>query len=103
MRRARTLDSQPIRCSFCYKGPGAKRKLISNPGGSAHICDECIAVCVAIVEDDRELASAEQSHEVNPLLLVHPLASRLLSSVERWIRQESLRGMRRLSLPKCGK
>src|SRR6266704_6793660 len=90
MHRTHTAGSDSVRCSFCQEGQGANRRLISSPRGRAYICDECVAVCVAIVEDDREPVTSERSDEPNRLLLAHPLASRLLTSVERWIRRESL-------------
>jgi ATP-dependent Clp protease ATP-binding subunit ClpX len=37
-------------CTFCAKSQFEVRKLISGPG--AFICDECVALCVKICEDD---------------------------------------------------
>lgn len=61
-----------------------------------YICDECVAVCAAIIEDERQTPQTseeptvgEQSEGHHPLL-EHPLASTFLASVERWIRTESL-------------
>ena len=44
-----------LRCSFCHKSQDVVRKLISSPSDypRAYICDECIAVCNAILEDDK--------------------------------------------------
>src|SRR3982075_4464145 len=44
-----------LRCSFCQKSQHALPKLISPPSDSprAYICDECVAVCNSILEDDR--------------------------------------------------
>jgi ATP-dependent Clp protease ATP-binding subunit ClpX len=44
-----------LRCSFCHKSQDVVGKLISSPGDypRAYICDECIAVCNSILEDDR--------------------------------------------------
>src|SRR5213592_952210 len=44
-----------LRCSFCHKSQDAVAKLISSPSDypRAYICDECIAVCNSILEDDR--------------------------------------------------
>jgi ATP-dependent Clp protease ATP-binding subunit ClpX len=43
------------RCSFCQKSQEQVGKLISSPGDQAraYICDECIAVCNSILEEDR--------------------------------------------------
>jgi len=44
-----------LRCSFCHKTQDAVAKLISSPSDypRAYICDECVAVCNSILEDDR--------------------------------------------------
>lgn len=48
-------SDEPLRCSFCHKSQDAVAKLISSPSEfpRAYICDECIAVCNSILEDDR--------------------------------------------------
>ncbi len=53
MKRAGSDDS--LRCSFCHKSQDVVGKLISSPSEypRAYICDECIAVCNSIIEDDR--------------------------------------------------
>ncbi len=58
MKRAGSDDS--LRCSFCHKSQDVVGKLISSPSEypRAYICDECIAVCNSIIEDDRH----EQSY-----------------------------------------
>jgi ATP-dependent Clp protease ATP-binding subunit ClpX len=44
-----------LRCSFCHKSQDVVGKLISSPSDypRAYICDECIAVCNSILEDDK--------------------------------------------------
>jgi len=51
----RTGSDDSLRCSFCHKSQDAVGKLISSPSDypRAYICDECIAVCNSILEDDR--------------------------------------------------
>src|ERR1019366_4947055 len=53
VKRAGSDDS--LRCSFCHKSQDVVGKLISSPSDypKAYICDECIAVCNSILEDDR--------------------------------------------------
>jgi ATP-dependent Clp protease ATP-binding subunit ClpX len=48
------VTDEPLRCSFCHKSQDAVRKLISSPDerARAYICDECVAVCNTILEDD---------------------------------------------------
>jgi hypothetical protein len=45
----------PMKCSFCHKAECVVGKLISSPSDypRAYICDECIAVCYSILEDDK--------------------------------------------------
>jgi len=53
VKRAGSDDA--LRCSFCHKSQDVVGKLISSPNDypRAYICDECIAVCNSILEDDR--------------------------------------------------
>ncbi len=69
MRRTGADDS--LRCSFCHKSQDMVGKLISSPSDypRAYICDECIAVCNSILEDDR----AERPAGAGPHKLPKPL------------------------------
>jgi len=51
----RAGSDEALRCSFCHKSQDVVGKLISSPNDypRAYICDECIAVCNSILEDDR--------------------------------------------------
>src|ERR1700709_2625308 len=53
--KPRTGSDDSLRCSFCHKSQDVVGKLISSPSDypRAYICDECIAVCNSIIEDDR--------------------------------------------------
>ncbi len=53
--RSRSGSEESLRCSFCHKSQDAVAKLISSPSDypRAYICDECVAVCNSILEDDR--------------------------------------------------
>jgi len=53
--KSRTGGDENLRCSFCHKSQDAVAKLISSPSDypRAYICDECVAVCNSILEDDR--------------------------------------------------
>ena len=46
---------ESLRCSFCHKSQDTVAKLISSPSDypRAYICDECVAVCNTILEDDK--------------------------------------------------
>ena len=56
----RSGSDETLRCSFCHKSQDAVGKLISSPSDypRAYICDECIAVCNSILEDDRNEPAA---------------------------------------------
>ncbi len=66
----RTGSDDALRCSFCHKSQDVVGKLISSPSDypKAYICDECIAVCNSILEDDRH-----DQHYAAPNKLPKPL------------------------------
>jgi len=51
----RAGSDEALRCSFCHKSQDVVGKLISSPSDypRAYICDECIAVCNSILDDDK--------------------------------------------------
>ena len=51
---ANNKGSGNLSCSFCGKSQKEVKKLIAGP--TVYICDECIAVCNSILEDDRNEA-----------------------------------------------
>jgi len=56
----RMLRSPRLRCSFCGRDADSVGRLVA--GASAHICDQCITKCVAVLEQHGGLpppASAE--------------------------------------------
>jgi len=55
-----------LRCSFCHKSQDVVGKLISSPSDypRAYICDECIAVCNSILEDDKSDAPSTAPHKL---------------------------------------
>jgi ATP-dependent Clp protease ATP-binding subunit ClpX len=59
----RSGTDEILRCSFCHKSQDAVAKLISSPSDypRAYICDECVAVCNSILEDDRTATPAAQT------------------------------------------
>ncbi len=48
-------DAQ-LRCSFCGKGQKEVKKLIAGPG--TYICDECIDLCVDIIDEEKDKQSS---------------------------------------------
>ncbi|HVT96878.1 MAG TPA: ATP-dependent Clp protease ATP-binding subunit ClpX [Acidobacteriaceae bacterium] len=69
--KTRTGPDEALRCSFCHKSQDAVAKLISSPSDypRAYICDECVAVCNSILEDDRTetTTGAAPTHLPKPL------------------------------------
>ncbi|HEX6501771.1 MAG TPA: ATP-dependent Clp protease ATP-binding subunit ClpX [Terriglobales bacterium] len=59
----RSGTDEILRCSFCHKSQDAVAKLISSPSDypRAYICDECVAVCNSILEDDRTTTPPAQT------------------------------------------
>jgi len=68
--KGRTGTEEVLKCSFCHKSQDAVAKLISSPSDypRAYICDECVAVCNSILEDDRSEthAAAAPNHLPKP-------------------------------------
>ncbi len=64
MKRAGSDDA--LRCSFCHKSQDVVGKLISSPSDypRAYICDECIAVCNSILEDDKVDTPSGVPHKI---------------------------------------
>ena len=48
-----TAGQQVLRCSFCGMGEGEVARLFE--GHSGYICDECVDVCVQLLEEYREM------------------------------------------------
>ena len=68
--KTRVGSDDVLRCSFCHKSQDAVAKLISSPSDypRAYICDECVAVCNSILEDDKTEArpTAAPAHLPKP-------------------------------------
>lgn len=43
--------TKSLYCSFCHKGHDQVQKLIAGP--DAHICDECVNLCSAMIKDEK--------------------------------------------------
>ena len=71
------------RCSFCHKSQGVAGKLISSPSDypRAYICDECIAVCNSILEDDRPEARPAPVGPAPETQLIREELRRLLDDI----------------------
>ncbi len=52
-------NSDVLRCSFCNKSQNDVRKLIAGP--TVFICDECVAVCQDIIDEDQSFEPAPRN------------------------------------------
>ncbi|MBQ4481797.1 MAG: ATP-dependent Clp protease ATP-binding subunit ClpX [Lachnospiraceae bacterium] len=62
----KTFDEDDIRCSFCGKTQEQVHKLIAGPSGT-YICDECVAICADIIDEEDENSSANGNLDINLL------------------------------------
>ncbi len=63
----RSSTDEALRCSFCHKNQDVVGKLISSPLSDyprSYICDECIAVCNSILEDDKNEQTYSAPHKL---------------------------------------
>jgi ATP-dependent Clp protease ATP-binding subunit ClpX len=88
MDRTRHQLQNSLYCSFCGKSAEKAGQLLSSPNQHprVYICDECVASCSAIIEDDR--AEASPAAPPHPFL-AHPLASELMRAIEQWLGEET--------------
>lgn len=57
--------NREICCSFCGKAQDEARRLIAGPG--VYICDECIELCMSILEDEANLSQRKSNHNNEPV------------------------------------
>lgn len=55
------IDSKNLKCSFCGKPQALAGRLIS--GENAYICEECVRVCMSILEEEYEPTLENQNGE----------------------------------------
>ncbi len=55
-----------IRCSFCGKPQSLVNRLIA--GNGSYICDDCVRMCMNIIEDDPELNPKVEGYDGLPLV-----------------------------------
>ena len=74
-------SSQALKCSFCGKSQKQVIKLIAGPG--VYICDECIELCVEIIEEEKVEKLETSSEEYLPL----PKEQSIIKRVHHWPRR----------------
>ena len=55
-----------VRCSFCNKTQSQVRKMIAGPSGT-YICDDCVAICTEIIEEELDLNDRAALDDINLL------------------------------------
>lgn len=60
------INEAKVRCSFCNKTQEQVRKLIAGPNG-AYICDECVEICMDIIEEEYETEPVLEDVDINLL------------------------------------
>lgn len=69
-------DKNSVKCSFCGKAQEQVKKLIAGPG--VYICDECVELCMEIVE--------EESHQENEVELKEiPKPKDIKTFLDQWV------------------
>jgi ATP-dependent Clp protease ATP-binding subunit ClpX len=58
MTKRRSANADGLRCSFCGKSQEEVKKLIAGP--AVYICDECIELCIEIIEEEYEKEARTQ-------------------------------------------
>ncbi len=66
MGNKKNPGEENIRCSFCGKQQDQVHKLIAGPNGT-YICDECVAICADIIEDEVDIAPVGEDLDINLL------------------------------------
>ncbi len=51
-------DKKEVRCSFCGRTQDEVKRLIAGP--NAYICNECVAICADLIEDENEGEAAAE-------------------------------------------
>jgi ATP-dependent Clp protease ATP-binding subunit ClpX len=65
-----------ICCSFCGKAQSEVRRLIAGPG--VFICDECVELCMSILNDEKNLSQRKESYSgVSELPKPHEIKKKL--------------------------
>ncbi len=61
MARDGDIKEKSVRCSFCNKAQSDVKTLIAGPG--VYICDECVALCGSIVDQEKENSSVKNDSD----------------------------------------
>jgi len=79
----RKQTEEGLSCSFCHKSQVVVGKLISSPSDypRAYICDECIAACNAIIDDDKPEPAVDSPRKIDAPFEVQQLLDQYPTAV----------------------
>jgi ATP-dependent Clp protease ATP-binding subunit ClpX len=82
---AKIDEKKPVRCSFCGKMQDEVKRLIA--GKNSFICDECVSLCVGILDEDLILPKTKSRINVSagPVALCCPTCRKPSEIKEFWI------------------
>lgn len=81
-----THVKQPLHCSFCGKSQHDVRKLIAGP--TVFICDECIELCMDIVNEEAAILKAKELLKTNGYIIVDPAPENKKAEAEKLLREQ---------------
>lgn len=67
---AKFEDRRVLKCSFCGKTQDEVKRLIAGPG--VYICNECVELCLSILEDENVVERPKSSKEDKDITLSRP-------------------------------
>ena len=76
-------NERGVCCSFCGKPQGDARRLIAGPG--VYICDECIELCMSILEDENSLASRKSARYAPETVTVLPKPQEIKAGLVEYV------------------
>lgn len=84
MTRSRSGGRGAYICSFCGRGQDEVQRLIAGPG-TVFICDECVALCSAIIaeEAEQQMATPRRKTPTGPARL--PVPRRLREKLDQYV------------------
>lgn len=54
-------ENKQLKCSFCGKSQGQVKRIVAGPG--VYICDECVELCMDIIQNDIKNSTGEPAYE----------------------------------------
>ena len=76
-------NDRGVCCSFCGKPQGDARRLIAGPG--VYICDECIELCMSILEDENSLATRKSTRYAPETVTVLPKPQEIKAGLDEYV------------------